>query len=210
MSITKKNISDLIRDIKSGGDPTMEGKLHPTIIWKTVDTVFGGLLEQALYKDKDENGYNINGDWISTFKNVPVLTDSDTGQKYSELPEQVISIKQNRGLHRVSEMKSIDNAFTQVANGSNDVFSILEAHYLNSKTEYYLEGSKIYYRNMGNAVEKVLIKMIAGISNLDPEAPIPIPAIMEEELVRRVINLLDEEKITPQDKLNDGNPNKYQ
>jgi len=106
-------------------------------------------------------------------------------------------------------MKSLDNAFVQVANGSDDVFRILETHWINLKTEYYLEGNRIYYRNMGNAVKEVLIKMISGISNLDADSPIPIPASKEEELIKRVILILEEEKLVPQDKLNNENTNKY-
>jgi len=210
MSISKKNISDLLRDIKSGGDPTMEGKLHPTIIWKATETVFGGLIDAAMRKDQESNGYDLNGDWISSFKNVPVILDKDTDEMYSDLPAQVISLKDDRGLHQVSEMKGQENPFTRVTNGSHAVYSILESHYLNSHPEYYIEGNRIIYRGLGVAVEKVLIKMIAGISGLDPDSPIPIPASMEEELIRRVKDLLEEEKLTPQDKNNDTNPNKYQ
>lgn len=210
MSISKRNISDLLRDIKSGGDPTMEGKLHPTIIWKATETVFGGLIEAAMRQDQESNGYDLNGDWISSFKNVPVILDEDTDEMYSELPAQVISLKDDRGIHQVSEMKGQEHPFTRVANGSHAVFSILESHYLNTHVEYYIEGNRIVYRGLGIAVEKVLIKMVAGIAGLDPDSPIPIPASMEEELIRRVKDLLEEEKLTPQDKNNDTNPNKYQ
>ena len=104
-------------------------------------------------------------------------------------------------------MKNKDNAFAIVGNGSHDVYSILEVHYLNKKTEIYLEGNQIRYRKLRIGVEKVLIKMVAGISSLDADAPIPVPSSMEADLVEMVSNLLDEEKLTLQDKSNDNNPN---
>jgi hypothetical protein len=206
MAITKNNLSDLIRDIKLGGDPTMAGRFHPTMIWKAADTVIGSLIEASMFKSKDSNGYDINGDWISTYGSVPVLNDTDRDEKYSVLPAQVISLKQNRGLHRISEMKNREDAYVQVPNGSHDIFSILDVHYHVNKTEFYLEGNKIFYRNIGVQVDKVLIKMVAGIANLDSDAPIPVPSILEEELVTRVINLLG---IENQDKGNDNNSNKF-
>jgi len=207
MAITKNELSELIRDLKSGGDPAMEGKFHPTIIWKCADIVLGGLIESSMFKSADSNGYEINGDYITPFKNVAVNTDNDTLEKYSELPAPLISLKNNRGLHRVSEMENTEDAFTQVANGSHDVFSILDVHYLNEKTEYYLQGKRIYYRNIRPTVDKVLIKMVAGISALDLDAPIPIPSIVEDQFVQRIIDMLDEQKSTTQDKMNDDNPN---
>lgn len=206
MAITKRQLSDYVRDIKFGGDPALAGKLHPTIIWKTADIVIGKFIESAMFKTSDSNGYEIDGDFLTT-KTTPVKYDEDRDEKYSILPAQVIALKKNRGLHRVSELKNKENAFSQVGNGSNDIFAILDVHYLNSKTEFYQEGNKIYYRNIGITVEKVLIKMVAGISDLDPDALIPIPSIMEDDFVERIMEILTEARVLPQDKNNDNNPN---
>jgi len=84
MAITKQELSELVRDLKSGGDPAMEGKFHPTIIWKVADMVIGSLIEAAMYKTIEGNGYDINGDFITTFNNVDVKTDPDTDEKYSD------------------------------------------------------------------------------------------------------------------------------
>ncbi len=206
MAITKKQLSDYIRDIKFGGDPTLSGKIHPTMIWKTADIVIGKMIEAAMFKNQDSNGYEINGDFISTYT-ADVLNNTERDEKYSKLPAQVISLKNNRGMHRVSELKNKENAFAQTGNGSNDIFSILDVHYVNTKTEFYMEADRIYYRNIGTTVEKVLIKMVAGISNLDPDATIPIPASLEDDFIERVSEILTEARVLPQDKNNDNNPN---
>ena len=206
MAITKKQLSDYIRDIKFGGDPTLSGKIHPTMIWKTADIVIGKMIEAAMFKNQDSNGYEINGDFISTYT-ADVLNNTERDEKYSKLPAQVISLKNNRGMHRVSELKNKENAFAQTGKGSNDIFSILDVHYVNTKTEFYMEADRIYYRNIGTTVEKVLIKMVAGISNLDPDATIPIPASLEDDFIERVSEILTEARVLPQDKNNDNNPN---
>ncbi len=206
MAITKKQLSDYIRDIKFGGDPTLSGKIHPTMIWKTADIVIGKMIEAAMFKNQDSNGYEINGDFISTYT-ADVLNNTERDEKYSKLPAQVISLKNNRGMHRVSELKNKENAFAQTGNGSNDIFSILDVHYVNTKTEFYMEADRIYYRNIGTTVEKVLIKMVAGISNLDPDATIPIPASLDDDFIERVSEILTEARVLPQDKNNDNNPN---
>lgn len=206
MAITKKELSDFIRDVKLGGDPTLEGKLHPTMIWKAADIIIGNAIEQAMFKTDDSNGYQIDGDFLSTYT-APVLEDITRGEMYSIIPAPIISLKQNRGMHRVSEVKNKTNAFAQISNGANDVFSILDVHYVTTKTRFYLEGNRMYYIELRPTVKTVLIKMVAGISALDPDDEIPIPAIMEKDFIQSVMDMLMEEKITPQDKNNDNNPN---
>ena len=49
--------------------------------------------------------------------------------------------------------------------------------------------------------------MVAGISNLDPDATIPIPASLEDDFIERVSEILTEARVLPQDKNNDNNPN---
>jgi len=213
MAITKNNLSDFIRDVEMGGDPTLSGKLHPTIIWKAADIAIGKVLKASMFKDNDSNGYIINGEFITQFPNdshpnpITVEVDSITGEKYSNLPAQLISLKDDRGLVRVSELKNLDNAFAINGNGSDDVFSILDVHYLNTKTEVRVQGTKLYYRNIGIAVDQVIIRMIAGISHLSGDDPIPVPGDLEFDFIQMITQLLQSSKNTTQDKYNDNNPN---
>jgi hypothetical protein len=213
MAITKNNIADFIRDTELGGDPTLSGKIHPTIVWKAADIAIGKVIEMSMYKDDKDNGYEINGEFISQFPNennpdpITIKEDEYTGEKYSDLPTSLISLKQDRGLVRVSEMKNLENAFSINGNTSNDVFAILDIHYLNTKTEARVQGTRIYYRNLGLAVEKVVVRMVSGISHLGGDDPIPIPGSLEYDFIKLVTDLLISGKVTTQDKYNDNNPN---
>lgn len=206
MALTKNELSELVRDIISGGDPVLEGKYHPTIIWKIADTVLGGLIQESMRKDNQTNGYEINGSFLTTVT-AGILEDTDRDERYSLLPHSVISLKENRGLHRISELKNTENAFSQVPNGGNDVFTILDVHYVSRKTEFYQESNRVYYRRLGLAVKKVLIKAVFSVTNLDPDQPIAIPSDMEDMFVERIIERLKIQQASPQDKSNDGNPN---
>lgn len=210
MAITKRELPELVRDLKSGGDASIEGKYHPNIINKIADMVIGGLIAADMFKNQESNGYEINGDFLTPFVNVPVLNDVDRDEKYSVLPAAVISLKQNRGMYRVSAMQDKEFGFSQVPVGSHDIFRILEAHYISKRTEFYLERNRIYYRKIGLTVDKVLIKMVAAITNLDPDQPIAIPASMEGEFLDTILKFLDDPKSVNQDKANDSNSNTIQ
>lgn len=206
MALTKIELSELVRDLMSGGDPVREGKFHDTIIWKVADVVLGGLIQEAMWKDPQTNGYEIDGSYLTTFV-LDVFEDSVRGERYSQLEHSVITLKEDRGLYRVSERGNTDFAFSQVPNGSHDVFRGLEAHNLNKKTEVYREGNKIYYRNLGTSVVEVLVKQISAITGLDETDPIAISATMEDMFIQRVIDRLSIQQQVQQDKNNDSNPN---
>ena len=206
MALTKSELSELVRDLMSGGDPVRGGKYHDTIIWKLADVVLGGLIQEAMWKNSKTNGYEINGSYLTTLT-LDVLDDDVTGEKYVELIHGVISLNENRGLHRVSEIGNVDNAFTQIPNGGRDIFAGLDASFLNQRTEFYQEGDRIKFNNLGKAVTQVLVKLVSAITGLDPNDPIAIPATMEDLFVQRIIDRLDPQKRTPQDKNNDSNPN---
>ena len=123
------------------------------------------------------------------------------------LPAQLISLKDDRGLVRVSELKNLDNAFSIVGNTSNDVYAILDVHYLSNKTEVRVQGNRLYYRNIRPTVKNLMVRMIASIGSLDGDDPIPIPGDLEFDFITLVSELLSEGKITTQDKSNDNNSN---
>ena len=206
MALTKRELSELVRDLMSGGDPARGAKFHDTIIWKLADTVLGGMIQESMWKNPQTNAYEINGSFLRSFE-VDVLEDTVRNEKYSVLPHQVISLKENRGLHRVSELGNNENAFAQVPNGGHDTFNTLESHYLNRKPEFYQEGSRIYYRNIGTAIAKARTTMVPAIAGLDADSPIAIPAEMEDMFIQRIIERLSPQAMTNQDKNNDSNPN---
>jgi hypothetical protein len=206
MAITKTELEEYIRDIISGGDESLEGKYHPTIVWKTADTVLGGLIAESLRKDRQVNGYEINGSYLSSAV-LDVEEDTDRDEKYAVLPYPIVSLKENRGLHRVSETKNPDVAFSQIPNGGRDVFNALDVKDASDKVKFYQEGNKIYFRRIGNLVDKVLVKAVFSLTNADPDAPIAIPADMEDVFIDRILQRLGISQATPQDKSNDNNPN---
>ncbi len=207
MAVTKGEFSELVIDLLSGGDSSTENKYHPEIVWKAAEFIYASIVAQSFFKDADGNAYDINGDFITAFKNVDVKLDSDRDEKYSDLPTGIISVKDNRGLRQVSSMKDQKTVFTLIPNGALATHFGLESSALNPYTEMYVEGGKIFYVNINKLADKVLIKMIGSISGLGIDNEIPIPANLEKALLDGTLEFLREPKATNQDKINDSNPN---
>tara|TARA_R110000751_G_scaffold79121_2_gene159562 strand:+ start:9414 stop:10067 length:654 start_codon:yes stop_codon:yes gene_type:complete len=214
MPITKIEIAELVREIKGGGDASSEAKFHPTIIYKVAEMARNHLIKTAYNESRSyssQQGYGvgrtyINGDFYSTYKNVPIKEDCETNRVYSLLPGRLISLPHDRGLRSVSPMQEEENQFNIVEAGSSAVYAGLEADVM-SGPEIYIEGDRIYYRNLTNTDCKVLIRMVSSINDLKEDEIIPIPADYELQFLELIKASLEEQKIAQQDKHNDANIN---
>ncbi len=206
MSLTKNQIAYLVQDLVGGGDQPVNSKYHKSNIQLITELVVNDLITAEYYRSRNEGTYDINGDFVTPYPNIDVSYDSDRDEYYSNLPSRFASLPQNRGIRLVSQMQNQSGAFIQIANGGLFAFNGLEADSLGGASGYYVEGQKIYYKNLDHVhVKQVLIKMITAVESLDEDAVIPIPSAMESLLLDKVIEKMEIPKNTPQDKTNDTN-----
>jgi len=203
-SLTKKELSELIQELKGGGDQGPSTKYHDTVVWKVADICQATVVTIAFRENQKLGGYDVNGDWISTFENVPVCFSENRNEYYSDLPAGIISLPNNRGLRMVSPMGNQADKFNIDRSGGDALWAELEAG--SEGSDVYIEGSKLFYRNLSKFIAKngVLVKMVRNISGLDEDDLIPIPSGYEEMFLAKVMDLFSESKATLDDDTNDG------
>lgn len=207
--ITKEKIASWVIRAFSGGGVTSFRKIDPRSVYEVIETVRNLMMEEFIA----ENGY-LDGEYITQFPNIDVLNDTTTSQQYSILPSRLISLSNFDGVHQVSPMKNQKESFIKLQNGSQAVYSNLEAGKLAGKTGYYIERVKIgtdksiriYYQCLPFAYNKVLIKMVASTYNFDEDEQLPIPAAHEQELMDRVMKAISIQLGIPIDTKNDSEP----
>lgn len=201
MAFTRKELTEIVNELLSGGDNPVDNKIHIGIVTEVADVVRVTLIEEAYRKDSD---FDINGDFVSSFSDVPVKEDTGRGEKYSDLPAPLISLRDNMGLRQVSAMKDQKTSFTLIPNGAIATRAGLEVESLNKHNRMYIEKGRIYYLGIGN-VDKVLVKMVVPIRDLGDDDIIPIPAAYEDMFLEKVLAYIGNG--SPQDKTNNSNPN---
>lgn len=208
MSLTKSEISDLVQEIKGGGDNPNTPKYHPKVIYKIAEIARNYFIRVAYNMARNEGDKHINGDFYSKYDDVVVKRDSKTDRIYFDLPAKMISLPKMRGLRSVSLMQDIDNPFAIVRSGSAAIFQGLEADDMIGP-EVYIEGQRGYLRHVDEDMcgKELLVIMVSSIDNLGSDEIIPIPSEFETDFVDKIMEMLDENKATPQDKHNDSNIN---
>lgn len=207
--ITKEKIAFRIINKNQGGLLSSFRKVDPREVYEGIETVRNAFMEKMIA----ETGM-LDGEFVTQFKDVDVLCDDSTLQKYSILPARLISFSTFDGLRQVSAMKNQAKSFIKVDNGFESTFSGLEASKLFGHTGYYIERVKIgtdqsiriYYKNIPEHYKKVLIKMIASTYDFDEDEALPIPASYEEQLVLQVDQWFLQQFGIPQDTKNNSEP----
>lgn len=205
--ITKRNVADIIRSDMSGGMPSDDSKFRRPMIYKRTELVLNTLMMIYFIEGKKEGDRNVDGVFVVPFPEVDVKYDATRDEKYSDLPGRIVSLPGGRGIKNVTLPQEKGTPFIAMANGQAEMMSQLEAGNLGGKKSYYPEQNRIYYKNVGDEITKVFIRMLVSVEDLQPDEPIPIPAAYEDKLIEMVKERMMLKKDTPEDKYNDNNPN---
>jgi len=202
MATTKRSLATLIIENKLGGQVESWQKFDPRELYQYIESARNSFMDQVLMQ-----GGTLDGEFIATYKNVPVECDEDTGEWYSMLPAKIVSLSNKSGLRQVSPMKNQMDVFIKVDNSSNHVYRNLEAGKLWGQTSYHIEKRRIVYTNLPFSIKKVLVKMVGSIEAFHEDELLPIPASAEAQIISMVMQMTMEKKQTPVDRINDQMPN---
>ncbi len=194
MSLTKEKIAAIVIAFGQGGKIASYRRVTPRDVYERIEIVRNGAMEASI----KENG-DLGGEFVTQYlgpdgNGVDVVCDPITLQKYSILPSRLISFGDYSGLRQVSPMKNQKESFIILPNGFLSTFKSLEAAELHGNVGCYIERVKIgtdqsiriYYVNIPDDYEKVLVKQIASVYDFDENEALPIPAEFEETLLNKV------------------------
>lgn len=205
--VTKAQIADLIIAQKSGGDASVQNKIDRREVFALVDIVVGSLIDSEYQKALARGSYLINGDWVSSYDDVPLWESKKKKMRYAKLPAKLISLPGDRGVRMVAPQEDQTSPFILIDGNSRAVFKNLEAGYMPGKKTCFIEGDRIYFPQIDVRCCGVLIKMIAGTELLAEDAAIPIPAITTAMLFKEVSAILETQVRYKTKVVNDSNPN---
>lgn len=203
MAITKAKISELVQDIITGSSYSDQQKFHSSIIEEVAESIRNAMIGEAYRFEKRKGTSELPGDFFKMFWGVEVKRDGNR-YPYAELPSRLISLPNDKGLDGVMKEKGDEAEFNIIKPGSVQTFNRLDVGIVDDQNDVYVENDTLYFPNIDQDTEKVKVRMIPAINDLDEDDVIPIPANFEEQFVQRIIQNLQEQKYTPQDTTTDG------
>ena len=192
MATTKQQLAEQVLRLLNSGDITHDSSIDGRELLLAIEQERDRLIRQRLTESMAQGEGTIPGD-------VKHLL-------YSQLPGRPLSLFDDKGIVHVSYTADQANAFVRIANGNLSLYNGLLSSDIGGRGGYWLEGDRIYYNSnvddcCGNTV---IIKMIMNAGDVDPSQPFPIPADLESEVIRNVLQLYGSTKAVPNDEVNDN------
>ena len=192
MATTKQQLAEQVLRLLNSGDITHDSSIDGRELLLAIEQERDRLIRQRLTESMAQGEGTIPG-------HVKHLL-------YSQLPGRPLSLFDDKGIVHVSYTADQANAFVRIANGNLSLYNGLLSSDIGGRGGYWLEGDRIYYNSnvddcCGNTV---IIKMIMNAGDVDPSQPFPIPADLESEVIRNVLQLYGSTKAVPNDEVNDN------
>ena len=160
-------------------------------------------------KNAFENSSNgdvtyMNDTFITTYKNVNVLTDNVSNEKYCDLPATPVALPNNQEIVAVSLNTKTNKQFIPIKNKDRFMQSFLRP--IKGIVYFYAENGRLYFDNPENfQFTKITLKMAGALpSGNILDAPLNIPKNYESEIIDKVLNRLLTMSRLGQDLTNDG------
>lgn len=200
--------SDLAGDVK--------GKYHPGIIAVHLSNAFNQTVYNVWLNGKKFSDFSQLDAWSRVYE-ANVLSQIGT-KAHAFLPFAPVQLPDGMGIRQVCDHDDNTTVLAPIEATSNVVFAELEVDDMDDTATYRLEQSNLFtgagqsshllrLERMPvtpDAITSLDIMMIVPISELDDYDDISIPASMEDNLIRQVIDLMMKK---PQvDNYNDMNP----
>lgn len=160
-------------------------------------------------KNAFENSNNgdvtyMNDTFITTYKNVPVLLDNVSKEKYCDLPAVPVALPNNQEIVAVSLNTKTNKQFIPIKNKDRFMQAFLRP--IKGVVYFYAENGRLYFDNPDNFQFSALTLKMAGAlpSGSIVDAPLNIPKNYESEIIDKVLNRLLTMSRLGQDLTNDG------
>ncbi len=206
---TLARIAEQIERRISGGDFQTTHPIDKREIILLIRQTTNFFIRQNLFENIKVGENSINGQYLSTFKNVEVKKDTDTDLTFSTLPAKYLELPHDKGLFQISPMKNqFDDVFIPIRAGAAGLFNNSPAGKLEKRIGFWPEGDRVYYKQdlLKKKIDKVLIKLVIDSpEDIDINDPYPIPPDLEIRIVEHVMGIMMQTGNIVQDKINDAN-----
>jgi hypothetical protein len=205
---TKYKLSEQIQRILQGGDPAASARITRKEIELAIEQVLNRLLKTERFNNLNEGESYPSDILVAEYDNVAVTTYKDTSK--CTLPAIPIALPRGRGVWHVSGTSTPNDPYIPLQPGQWAL--VKNQRILGDMSDligYEVKGKELVFtKNLpGISVNSVLIRLlVADFSQLGDYDMLPMPADMEDAVIRSVLELFG--VYQKADKIVDGTDNK--
>jgi hypothetical protein len=204
--MTRKVLIEQIRRLYYGGVPSDDANLSEKEVNLYINQALA-YMAKVNYTDaiKLDGIETVSDAFYSTFKNLALALDTDTGYYYLTLPHPPLGLSRGYGISSVTFHVSTGLAKAPIPISPRELDLMDNMKRPPSKIFYWAEGSKLWFKSpYYNLTGKNAIVRMVSAENTDLSAELNVPAEYISDMINWIMNQLKIRKQMPEDTTNDG------
>ena len=204
--MTRNELIAQIRRMYYGGMPDESASLRPLEVNMYISQALA-YVAKINYTDsiKLDGVETVSDAFYSTFKNLALTLDSDTGYWYATLPHPPLGLSRGYGISSVTFPVSTGMAKAPIPISPREIDLIDNMKKPPSKIFYWAEGGRLYFKSpYYNLNAKTPIVRMVSHENSDLNAELNVPGEYIADIITWVMGQLNIRKQMPADSIKDG------
>jgi len=203
--MTRKVLIEQIRRLYYGGTPSDDSNLTEKEVNHYINQAIA-YIAKVNYTDaiKIDGIETVSDAFYTTFKNLAVAKDNDTGYYYATLPQPPLGLSRGYGIASVTFPVNTGLAKAPTAVSPREVDYIEQIKLPPSKIFYWAEGNKLWMKSYTNLVGRFAIVRMISAENSDITSELNVPSEYISDMINWIMNQLRVRKQMPEDTTNDG------
>ena len=203
--MTRKVLIEQIRRLYYGGTPSDDSNLTEKEVNHYINQAIA-YIAKVNYTDaiKIDGIETVSDAFYTTFKNLAVAKDNDTGYYSTTLPHPPLGLSRGYGISTVTfpVNTGLAKAPTPISPRELDIIDNLKSP--PSRIYYWAEGNKLWFKSYVNLVGRFAIVRMVSAENTDLTSEVNVPVEYISDMINWILNQLKVRKGMPEDTTNDG------
>lgn len=208
--MTRNELIAQIRRMYYGGLPSEEASLRPLEVNQYINEAIA-YIAKINYTDsiKLDGVETVSDAFYTTFKNLAITKDTDTGYYSTTLPHPPLGLSRGYGISSVTfpvSSGSLAKAPTPIS--PREIEYIEQIKTPPSKVFYWAEGDKLWFKSYTNLVGKFAIVRMISQENTDLNAELNVPGEYIPDMINWIMSQLNIRKQMSEDSIRTGTETK--
>jgi hypothetical protein len=203
--MTRSVLIEQIRRMYYGGIPSDDANLTENEVNQYINQAIAYFAKVNYTESIKVDDIETVGDaFYSTFKNLAIVKDNDTGYYSTTLPHPPLGLSRGYGISTVTFPVNTGLAKAPIPISPRELDYIQQVKTPPSKIFYWAEGNKLWFRSYVNLVGKFAIVRMVTAENSDKTAELNVPPEFISDMINWIMNQLRIRKQMPEDTTSDG------
>jgi hypothetical protein len=191
--------------------PNEDFKIDEREVFPVIDDIVNRMAETDYFDNWKFSGQHVDEQFITQWDEITVVDQDDEQPSYFNFPSNYAALPNNRGIDEIWPLnyrqKGDDHSVAIMTHQDFRRFKSLQAGKLEGRLGGYPQGARFYFttcgvkKKFGNVGLRLVIRSSADIAI---DAPYPIPANREGDVVLMAIQWFMNKRDQPTDEVRDG------